>query len=58
MTPQEIEKVKIQARKYLQRKAERKAETPLQRDRRIWQLKLKTAEENVLLFLHPSRIHL
>lgn len=44
MTPQEIEKVKSQAREYLTRKAARKAETPLQRDHRIWEAKLKEVQ--------------
>lgn len=44
MTPQEIEKVKSQAREYLIRKDKYRNETELQRDRRIWEAKLKEAE--------------
>lgn len=44
MTPKEIEKVKAQARAYLIRQDMYRDETPLQRDRRIWEAKLKEAE--------------
>jgi len=44
MTPQEIEKVKFQAREYLIRQSARRNETEAERDRRIWELKLKAAQ--------------
>lgn len=44
MTPKEIEKVKFQARAYLIRKDMYRNETELDRDRRIWEAKLKEAQ--------------
>ena len=44
MTPQEIEKVKSQAREYLTRQSTFRNETAVERDRRIWESKLRIAQ--------------
>lgn len=44
MTPQEIEKVKSQAREYLIHQRTFRNETEVERDRRIWESKLQIAQ--------------